>query len=33
MPELDGFEVIRAIRERERAVGGHLPVIAVMVRL
>ena len=29
MPELDGFQVVRAIRERERAVGGHLPVIAL----
>jgi CheY-like chemotaxis protein len=32
MPEFDGFEVIRAIRERERATGGHLPVIAVTAR-
>jgi hypothetical protein len=32
MPELDGFEVIRAIRERERTVGGHLPVIALTAR-
>jgi CheY-like chemotaxis protein len=32
MPELDGFQVIRAIRERERAVGGHLPVIALTAR-
>ena len=29
MPELDGFQVVRAIRERERAAGGHLPVIAL----
>jgi CheY-like chemotaxis protein len=29
MPELDGFQVVRAIRERERATGGHLPVIAL----
>ncbi len=29
MPELDGFEVVRAIRERERTGGGHLPVIAL----
>src|SRR5205823_5529306 len=27
MPELDGFGVVEAIRERERATGGHLPVI------
>jgi CheY-like chemotaxis protein/HPt (histidine-containing phosphotransfer) domain-containing protein len=32
MPELDGFEVVRAIRERERIVGGHLPVIALTAR-
>jgi PAS domain S-box-containing protein len=32
MPELDGFEVVEAIRERERTVGGHLPVIALTAR-
>jgi CheY-like chemotaxis protein len=32
MPELDGFSVIRAIREREQAAGGHLPVIALTAR-
>jgi CheY-like chemotaxis protein len=32
MPELDGFEVVRAIRERERSEGGHLPVIALTAR-
>jgi CheY-like chemotaxis protein len=32
MPELDGFQVIRAIRERERASGGHLPVVALTAR-
>ena len=32
MPELDGFEVVRAIRQRERTVGGHLPVIALTAR-
>jgi two-component system sensor histidine kinase/response regulator len=32
MPILDGFQVIRAIRERERMVGGHLPVIALTAR-
>jgi PAS domain S-box-containing protein len=32
MPVLDGFQVIRAIRERERAAGGHLPVIALTAR-
>ena len=25
MPELDGFQVVRAVRERERTAGGHLP--------
>jgi PAS domain S-box-containing protein len=32
MPELDGLQVVRAIRERERAAGGHLPVIALTAR-
>ena len=32
MPELDGFEVIRAIREREQSTGGRLPVIALTAR-
>ncbi|MDB5310908.1 MAG: domain S-box protein [Gemmataceae bacterium] len=32
MPELDGFQVIRAIRERERSAGGHLPVVALTAR-
>jgi signal transduction histidine kinase/CheY-like chemotaxis protein len=32
MPELDGFHVVRAIRERERDVGGHLSVIALTAR-
>ncbi|HEV3263607.1 MAG TPA: response regulator, partial [Gemmataceae bacterium] len=32
MPELDGFEVVGAIRERERTAGGHLPVIALSAR-
>jgi PAS domain S-box-containing protein len=32
MPELDGFQVVRAIRERERAAGGHLPAIALTAR-
>jgi two-component system, sensor histidine kinase and response regulator len=32
MPELDGFQVVWAIRERERAAGGHLPVIALTAR-
>jgi PAS domain S-box-containing protein len=32
MPELDGFQVIGVIREREAAGGGHLPVIALTAR-
>jgi signal transduction histidine kinase/CheY-like chemotaxis protein len=32
MPEMDGFQVIEAIRAGERSSGGHLPVIAVTAR-
>jgi PAS domain S-box-containing protein len=32
MPGLDGFGVVGAIRERERAAGVHLPVIALTAR-
>jgi CheY-like chemotaxis protein len=32
LQELDGFGVVGAIRERERAKGGHLPVIALTAR-
>jgi two-component system, sensor histidine kinase and response regulator len=32
MPEMDGFQVVSAIRERERASGRHLPVIALTAR-
>lgn len=32
MPELDGFQVIQEIRERERSNGKHLPVIALTAR-
>jgi two-component system, sensor histidine kinase and response regulator len=32
MPEMDGFQVVRAVRDRERAWGGHLPVIALTAR-
>jgi PAS domain S-box-containing protein len=32
MPELDGFQVVRALRAREQSVGGHLPVIALTAR-
>ena len=29
MPELDGFSATAAIRARERATGGHIPIIAI----
>jgi signal transduction histidine kinase/DNA-binding response OmpR family regulator len=29
MPEMDGFETVKVIRERERNTGRHLPVIAM----
>ncbi len=29
MPEMDGFEATAAIRKLEKAVGGHLPIIAM----
>jgi CheY-like chemotaxis protein len=29
MPEMDGFEATAAIREKEKASGHHLPVIAM----
>jgi hypothetical protein len=29
MPELDGFEATRRIREKERVTGGHLPIVAM----
>jgi two-component system, sensor histidine kinase and response regulator len=32
MPWMDGFEVVRAIRERERTTGKHLPIIALTAR-
>jgi len=32
MPELDGFEVVHAVRERELASAGPLPVIALTAR-
>ncbi len=32
LPGLDGFDIIAALRERERAAGGHLPVIALTAR-
>jgi CheY-like chemotaxis protein len=32
MPEIDGFQVIQEIRQRERVSGRHLPVIALTAR-
>jgi len=32
MPGLDGFQVIERVRAKERAAGGHLPVIALTAR-
>ncbi|MBV8087574.1 MAG: response regulator, partial [Chloroflexi bacterium] len=32
MPELDGFQVARAVRERERTTGDHLPIVALTAR-
>ena len=32
MPEMDGFHVVQAIRERERTIAKHLPVIALTAR-
>jgi len=32
MPEMDGFEVVHAIRERERGTAKHLPIIALTAR-
>jgi PAS domain S-box-containing protein len=29
MPEMDGFEATSVIREREKATGGHVPIIAM----
>jgi two-component system sensor histidine kinase/response regulator len=29
MPEMDGFETTRAIREAERHSGNHLPIVAL----
>jgi PAS domain S-box-containing protein len=32
MPELDGFQVIEALRRREQGTGRHLPVVALTAR-
>ncbi len=32
LPEIDGFQVIEAVRARERGTGRHLPVIALTAR-
>jgi CheY-like chemotaxis protein len=29
MPEMDGFEATRAIREKERGAATHIPIIAM----
>jgi len=29
MPEVDGFEATKQIREREKANGGHIPIVAM----
>jgi signal transduction histidine kinase/CheY-like chemotaxis protein len=29
MPEMDGKEAARAIREREKSIGGHVPIVAL----
>ena len=29
MPEIDGFEATRQIRQREQSTGGHLPIVAL----
>ena len=33
MPELDGFQVTAAIREKEKLTGGHIPVIAMTAHI
>jgi PAS domain S-box-containing protein len=32
MPELDGFQVVTALRQREQSTGGRLPIIALTAR-
>ena len=32
MPEMDGFQVVQAVRARELTAGGHLPIIALTAR-
>src|SRR5437868_4055208 len=32
MQELDGFQVVQAVRERELTAGGHMPIIALTAR-
>jgi CheY-like chemotaxis protein/HPt (histidine-containing phosphotransfer) domain-containing protein len=32
MPELNGFQVVQAVREREQSAGGHLAIIALTAR-
>lgn len=33
MPEMDGFEASRLIREREAVIGGHIPIIALTAQV
>jgi PAS domain S-box-containing protein len=32
MPDVDGFQVVQTLRQRERETGGHLPVVALTAR-
>ena len=32
MPEMDGFEVVEAVRDREKVTGAHLPIVALTAR-
>jgi response regulator RpfG family c-di-GMP phosphodiesterase len=32
MPEMDGFEVVEAIRDSEKMTGAHLPIVALTAR-